>query len=74
MLSPPANLVHMVRQGGFLPVTAGNPRPYGMPPYATLLSDDDIAQVLTHLRSSWGQRGAPVSTLEVSRYRGTAAR
>ena len=45
-----------------------------MPPFATVLSDDDVAQVLTHLRSSWGQRGAPVSTLEVSRYRGTAAR
>ena len=74
MLSPPANLVHTVRQGGFLPVTAGNPRPFGMPPYATLLSDDDIAKVLTYVRSSWGQHGAPVSTLEVSRYRGTAAR
>ena len=55
MLSPPANLVHMVRQGGFPPVTAGNRRPFGMPPYATVLSDDDIAKVLTHLRSSWGQ-------------------
>jgi len=74
MLSPPANLVHMIRQGGFPPVTAGNRRPFGMPPYATVLSDDDIAKVLTHLRSSWGQNGAPVSTLEVSRYRGTAAR
>jgi mono/diheme cytochrome c family protein len=74
MLSPPANLVHMIRQGGFLPVTAGNRRPFGMPPYATVLSDDDIAKVLTHLRSSWGQHGAPVSTLEVSRYRGSAAR
>jgi mono/diheme cytochrome c family protein len=74
VLSSPANLVHMVRQGGFLPATAGNPRPFGMPPFATVLSDEDIADVLTHVRTSWGQRGAPVSTLEVSRYRGAAAR
>ncbi len=74
VLSPPANLVHMVRQGGFLPVTAGNPRPFGMPPYATLLSDQDVADVLNHVRTSWGQHAAPVSTLEVSRYRGAAAR
>jgi mono/diheme cytochrome c family protein len=45
-----------------------------MPPFATVLSDEDIADVLTHVRTSWGQRGAPVSTLEVSRYRGAAAR
>jgi mono/diheme cytochrome c family protein len=74
ILAPPANLVHMVRQGGFLPVTAGNPRPFGMPPYATVLSDQDVADVLTYVRSSWGQHAAPVSTLEVSRYRGAAAR
>jgi mono/diheme cytochrome c family protein len=73
-LSPPANLVHVVLRGGFLPETAGNPRPFGMPPFATVLSDSDVADLLTHLRSSWGHRAAPVSTLEVSRYRGTAAR
>jgi mono/diheme cytochrome c family protein len=71
-LAPPANLVHIVLRGGFLPVTAGNPRPFGMPPFATVLSDSDVADVLTYLRASWGQRAAPVSTLEVSRYRGAA--
>jgi mono/diheme cytochrome c family protein len=74
VLSPPANLIHMVLRGGFLPVTAGNPRPFGMAPYATVLSDADVAEILSYLRASWGQRGAPVSTLEVARYRGSAAR
>jgi mono/diheme cytochrome c family protein len=69
-LTPPANLVHMVLRGGFLPTTPGNPRPYGMPPFATVLSDEEVGQVLSHLRASWGHRAAPVSTLEVSRYRG----
>ena len=66
--------MHIVLRGGFLPTTAGNPRPFGMPPFATVLSDQDGADVLTHLRTSWGHRAAAVSTLEVSRYRGAARR
>ncbi|HEX4234103.1 MAG TPA: c-type cytochrome [Caldimonas sp.] len=73
-LSPPANLVHIVLRGGFLPTTPGNPRPFGMPPFATVLSDQDVADVLSYLRASWGHRAAAVSTLEVSRYRGAALR
>jgi mono/diheme cytochrome c family protein len=73
-ISPPSNLVHIVLRGGFPPTTAGNPRPFGMPPFATVLSDQDVAEVLTALRASWGHRAPAVSTLEVSRYRGAAPR
>jgi mono/diheme cytochrome c family protein len=66
-----ANLVQVVLGGGFPPATAGNPRPFGMPPYATVLSDADVAAVLTHLRISWGNRAEPVSELTVSRQRGS---
>ncbi len=68
-LSTPANLVHVVLEGGFAPATAGNPRPFGMPPFATELSDEQLAQVLTHLRGSWGNRAPAVSALEAGRYR-----
>ena len=64
-----ANLVHVVLQGGFPPATAGNPRPYGMPPFATVLSDAEVADLLTYVRGAWGNRGAPVSTLDVNRFR-----
>ena len=67
----PANLVHAVLEGGFAPATPGNPRPFGMPPFATVLSDDEVAQVLTHIRGSWGNRAGAVSGLEVRRYRGS---
>lgn len=30
----PANLIRVVLSGGYLPATAGNPRPYGMPPFS----------------------------------------
>jgi len=73
-ISPPSNLVHIVLRGGFGPTTAGNPRPFGMPPFATVLSDQEVADVLSHLRASWGHRANAVSTLEVGRYRGAARR
>ena len=73
-ITPPANLVHIVVRGGFAPTTPGNPRPFGMPPFATVLSDADVADVLSFLRASWGHRAAAVSTLEVRRYRGAASR
>ena len=68
-LRSPANLVHIVLEGGFPPSTAGNPRPYGMPPFAPVLQDADVAELLSFLRASWGNRAAPVSALDVARAR-----
>jgi len=64
------NLVRVVVEGGFAPATAANPRPYGMPPFATALNDEEIAAVVTFMRRSWGNGASPVSPLEVSRSRG----
>jgi mono/diheme cytochrome c family protein len=72
LLDTPANLVHVVLEGGFPPSTAGNPRPFGMPPFATVLSDTEVAALLTYLRASWGNQAAPVSAVEVSRFRSTS--
>jgi mono/diheme cytochrome c family protein len=68
-----ANLVQVVLGGGFAPATAGNPRPFGMPPYATVLSDADVAAVISHIRSSWGNRADAVSEFTVSEQRGGTA-
>ncbi|MEI7784110.1 MAG: cytochrome c [Betaproteobacteria bacterium] len=59
------NLVQMVLHGGYPPATAGNPRPYGMPPYWMDLSEQDIANLLNHLRSSWGHQAGSVSAVDV---------
>ena len=69
-----ANLVQIVLNGGYAPATVGNPRPYGMPPLVLELSDADIAAVLTHLRSSWGNQADSVSELEVNRLRANRER
>ncbi len=73
-MAVPANLVRIVLEGGFAPATAGNPRPYGMPPFAQTFSDHDLAAVLTHLRHSWGNRAQAVTAVDVNRYRDGDAR
>jgi mono/diheme cytochrome c family protein len=65
------NLVQVVLGGGFPPATAGNARPFGMPPYATILSDEDIAAVISYIRMSWGNRSGAVSEFDVARQRGS---
>lgn len=65
-----SNLVQVVLHGGYPPATRGHPRPYGMPPFATVLSDAEVAAVLTYTRASWGNRAAPVSELAVTQQRG----
>ncbi|VTU32885.1 c-type cytochrome [Variovorax sp. PBL-E5] len=67
LMDSTANLIQVVRNGGFLPATAGNPRPYGMPPFGHVLDDDDIAAVLTYIRGSWGNDAAPVSRRDTMR-------
>ena len=64
-LSSHNNLVQVIRQGGFMPTTAGNPEPFGMPPFGQVLNNDEIAAVSTFIRQSWGNSAAPVSSLDV---------
>jgi mono/diheme cytochrome c family protein len=63
------NPVRMVLNGGFPPGTTGNPEPYGMPPFAQTLSDDEVAAVVTYIRAAWGNRGSPVSSRQANELR-----
>jgi mono/diheme cytochrome c family protein len=63
------NAIRMVLNGGYPPGTAGNPMPYGMPPFAQRLSDDEVAAVVTYIRTSWGNRGAPVTARQANELR-----
>ena len=60
------NPIRMVLNGGYPPGTSGNPMPYGMPPFAQSLSDDEVAAVVTYIRTAWGNRGTPVSAGEAN--------
>lgn len=63
------NLIQMVLYGGFAPATAGNPRPFGMPPFVLQMSDQDTAGVLTYIRKAWGNSAPAVTELDVKRVR-----
>ena len=64
-----ANLVRIILAGGYAPSTAGNPRPFGMPPFVHVLNDEDIAAVTSYIRFSWGNIAEPVSAADVVRHR-----
>ncbi|WP_199100458.1 cytochrome c [Dyella sp. ASV21] len=65
------NAIRVVLLGGFPPVTAGNPRPYSMPPFAQQLSDSDVAAVVTYIRRSWSNQASPILERDVIKYRHT---
>lgn len=65
------NATRVVLLGGFPPVTAGNPRPYSMPPYAQQLSDADVAAVVTYIRRAWSNQASVVRERDVAAYRHT---
>ncbi|GGY25061.1 alcohol dehydrogenase [Rhodanobacter panaciterrae] len=65
------NATRMVLLGGFAPVTAANPRPYSMPPFAQQLSDSEVSAVVSYMRRSWTNNASVVRPEDVSKYRHT---
>jgi mono/diheme cytochrome c family protein len=63
------NAIRLVLNGGYPPATDENPRPYGMPPFAGLLSDNEVAAVVSYIRTAWGNRGIPVSARDANELR-----
>ena len=68
-LASPTNAIRSILYGGYAPVTTSSPRPYGMPPFAQVLYDEEIALVLSYIRNAWGNRGSLVTAIEVDRSR-----
>ncbi|MBN3801880.1 cytochrome c [Paraburkholderia sp. Ac-20336] len=65
----PTSLIHIVLQGGEMPWTKAGPTHYAMPGFATRLTDRDVADVLTFVRSSWGNHASPVTSEQVAKVR-----
>ena len=65
----PTSLIRIVLQGANMPGTAGAPSRLAMPGYDWRLSDANVADVLTFVRSNWGNRATAVSTAEVAKVR-----
>lgn len=65
----PVSLIHIVLTGGSTPATAGAPTSFTMPGFADRLSDQEVADIVTFIRSSWGNKGALVDAATVASVR-----
>jgi mono/diheme cytochrome c family protein len=63
------NPIRMVLNGGYPPGTIRNPRPYGMPPFAQQLSDEEVAAVVTYIRTAWNNHGTAIRAQDVNALR-----
>ena len=68
-MASPVNPIRMVLNGGYAAGTKRNPRPYGMPPFAQVLDDEQVAAVVTYIRVAWGNGGTPVSAAQANELR-----
>lgn len=72
-----ARVVRLVLDGGSGPITVSgvefNVASAAMVGFRATLTDDDIAAVLTFLRSSWGNSGDPVKPSEIAAIRADTA-
>jgi mono/diheme cytochrome c family protein len=60
-----SSLIRLMLEGGKGPWTKTGPKPEKMPGYAERFTDREIAEVLTFIRNSWGNKAAPVTTRDV---------
>lgn len=65
----PVSMIRLVLNGSKLQGTATAPSPLGMPGFGWRLSDDEAAQLLTFIRSSWGNQAPAVSAKQVAEVR-----
>jgi mono/diheme cytochrome c family protein len=63
-------LVHLVLTGESAAVTRARPNRFAMPAFDWKLSDAEIADLATYVRSAWGNAAAPVSASTVAGIRG----
>lgn len=70
VLSPdPASLILLALKGSAIPRTAASPSALGMPGFGWRLSNEELAQLLGFIRSSWGNQASGLSAAQVAHVR-----
>jgi mono/diheme cytochrome c family protein len=70
----PRSLISIVLDGSQTPRTAHTPAQFTMPRFAWRLSDEDVADVVNFVRTSWGNRASSASAADVAKLRGSLMR
>jgi mono/diheme cytochrome c family protein len=63
--SDPTGLEHLILGGTRIGISASRPSPLSMPSFAWKLTDQEVADVATFIRNSWGNSAAQVSASDV---------
>jgi mono/diheme cytochrome c family protein len=61
----PIGLEHLILAGGRIGTSPTRPSPMTMPSFAWKLTDQEVADVSTFIRNSWGNQAAAVSVSDV---------
>jgi mono/diheme cytochrome c family protein len=69
----PTSIIHVILQGSQLPGTSSAPSRLGMPGFGWRLSDEEVAQLGTFIRQSWGNHASTITTAQVHKLRGSLA-
>ncbi len=70
----PATVLHIILQGSYSLATPEKPTPLAMPAFAWKLSDQQIADVATYIRNSWGNQASQVDAADVRKLRSDLAK
>lgn len=68
------SLIRIVLQGAAMPPTTASPSALAMPGFDWRLNDANVADVLTFVRSSWGNQAAAVNAQSVAKVRSDLAK
>ncbi len=64
----PTSVIHVVLSGWMSPETQSAKRAFGMPNYSSL-TDKELAEIVTFVRTKWGNQGNPVTADEIKKVR-----
>ena len=66
------SLVHLVFSGGRRPLTTARPNAFAMPAFKSL-DDREVAEIVSYIRSAWGNGAGTVSAEQVAKMRASFA-
>lgn len=69
LLTDPTNMIHVMLKGARAAHSHTAETAAGMPSFAWKMDDEDIAEILTYVRNSWGNAGEAVSAGKVGEMR-----
>ncbi|MDE1941944.1 MAG: c-type cytochrome [Betaproteobacteria bacterium] len=64
----PTSVIHVILSGWKSPVTESARHGFYMPSYSRL-GDQELAEIITFVRAQWGNRGLPVTAVDVKKVR-----